>query len=102
MSLRSYARWVLATDIGRSVAPDEPIPLARIARYSLYAVAIFAAGTLCAGFVASLVRLVGVSLYGVVTPLGRPVLDAVLPVRDGIRAFALLVAVGVFLTQFER
>jgi len=102
MSLRTYVKRVLATDVGRSVAPNNRIPLARIARYSLYAVAIFAAGTLCAEFVASLVRLLGAALYSVFTPLGRSIVDAAWPVRNGIRTFALLVAVGVFLTQFER
>jgi|GEM_PF-2318202 hypothetical protein len=102
MSLETYFRWVLATDVGRAVTPDGPIPLARIVRHSLYAVAIFAAGTLLAEVLVGLVTLIGVSLYGVVTPLGRFIMEAAWPLRDGIRLFGLLVGVGVFLSQFER
>ncbi|MFC6755545.1 MULTISPECIES: hypothetical protein [Haloarcula] len=81
---------------------DTSIPVGRIARFALLALAIFAAGEVVATVVGQLLAQLRFLIVPLSEPLGRLFADGVRLLERGIRVFALLVGVGVFLSQFER
>lgn len=88
----------LSTDV---FGTDTSIPVGRIVRYALLTLAVFAAGVVVAALVGRLLTLFGFLLIPVSEPLARLFADGVGLLERGIRIFALLVGVGVFLSQFE-
>ena len=85
----------------REFGPDEQLPIRRIARYALYALAVVAGGIVVAAVVGELLLLFRFPMYAVSEGLARTYADLVVLLRRGVRAFAVLVALGVFMTQFE-
>jgi hypothetical protein len=81
---------------------EDSIPLARIVRYAVYAIAIFAVGAFVATVVGNLLGFLRFALYPLSEPLTRLFIDGVELLEDGLRLFAVLVGVGVFLSQFEK
>ncbi|MBP1988029.1 hypothetical protein [Halolamina salifodinae] len=84
-------------------ADADSIPFRRITRYALYALVIVAAGRVAAAIAVGAVDLVVTALWlvfeGLISPeLRRSVLSHL---GESIRAFTLLTAAGVFLSQFE-
>ncbi|MFC7097611.1 hypothetical protein [Halobaculum marinum] len=83
--------------------PDDPLPIARIVRYAVLAMGVYALGLVTAGVVYAAFDLFTDLFYAVPGDVfGRAWADLTTLVRDAVEAFALLVALGVFLTQFER
>lgn len=86
----------------RSFLPKESIPFLRIARYACYALVVFAVGTIFADVVfGALDVFTGVINQFLGSHIGWVWRELLNFVREIIRTFALLVALGVFLTQFE-
>ena len=85
-----------------TVLPNEFVPIRRIGRYACYALTLAALGFLGADIVFFVLDL----FTGLIeNSLGRIFAimwdDLLSLVRDVVKAFALLVALGVFLSQFE-
>ena len=90
------------SDLVRAEAAS--IPLRRIVRYAFYALAVALVGWVAAGGVRVVADLLYFALLfvfegDVLRNVHRTVVG---PTRRAIRLFSLLVAVGVFLSQFER
>ncbi|WP_435065146.1 hypothetical protein [Halobaculum sp. EA56] len=82
--------------------PDGPLPLARIARYAALALVVYAVGVVSAAAAFAVLDVFSVVFYSLPGDLLADAwVDLAALVRDAVEAFALLVALGVFLTQFE-
>ena len=82
--------------------PDESIPIVRVLRYACYALVIVAGGYLCATLVFGILDVFTGLIYSLFGPFMADSWRELLTlIRDTITGFAVLVAVGVFLTQFE-
>jgi len=88
----------LSTDVFET---DTSIPVGRIVRYALLTLAIFAAGVVVAAVVGRVLALFRFVIVPLSEPLARLFADGVRLLERGIRIFAALVGVGVFLSQFE-
>ena len=85
-----------------SALPNESIPILRIARYACYALTVYAAGLICATIAVGVLDVVTAPIHQFFGPVvGELWWESLEFVREAIRAFVLLVALGVFLTQFE-
>ncbi|MBX0285465.1 hypothetical protein [Haloarcula salinisoli] len=85
----------------RQFGPDEEVPIRRIARYACYALVVVAGGLVVATVVGELLLVFRVLMYTVGEGFARTYVDLVFLIQRGISAFAALVALGVFMTQFE-
>jgi|AntDeeMetagen134_2_1112570.scaffolds.fasta_scaffold10152_2 hypothetical protein len=87
--------------VAKSILPDEPIPWVRIARYAVLALVIVATGTLFAALLDGVLNFFTHYLAQISPSLAMVWADFLGLIRNAIRGFNVLVALGVFLTQFE-
>ncbi len=86
----------------RNFLPQEPILFFRIARYACYALVVFAVGALFGEIIFGTLDLFTGAIHQIFgAPLSEMWRESLSFVRQAVRTFALLVSLGVFLTQFE-